>query len=210
MRTRVAILPRLVGKICGRTGKYCRVAALKPKFSLTYFWSKSCKLRSRLNKERERLVQINSSTNLSSQLQVLENSALGQYQGGPSFADMLQQTSGSSSSTTNVNIKSGGDQLTGTFQTGALIAVGTVGANGQTQLYPQQQIDQEYAAVDRMGQTTYSNALQNFLTLSQQADAASPSGHAAGTSTYTDRASFVGDNGMISTVFNTNLTLTQA
>lgn len=155
-------------------------------------------------------MQVNPSTSLSSQLQVLENAALGQYQGGSSFANMLQQITDSSSSTTNVNVKSGGDQLTGTFQTGALIAVGTVGANGQTQLYPEQQIEQEYAAVDQMGQTTYSNALQNFLTLSQQANSASPSGQAAGTSTYTDQASFVGDNGMISTVFDTNLTLTQS
>lgn len=26
----------------GRAGKYCRVVALKPKLSLTYFWSRSC------------------------------------------------------------------------------------------------------------------------------------------------------------------------
>ena len=80
---------------------------------------------------------------------------------------------------------------------------------GQIQLFPQQQIEQEYAAVDQMDQTAYSNALQNFLTLSQQADSASPGGQTAGSSTYTDQARFVGDNGLISTGFNANFTLTQ-
>lgn len=156
-------------------------------------------------------MQVNSSTSLSSQLQALENAALGQYQGGPSFADALQQTAPSSSSTTtNIDVKSDGDQLTGTFQTGALIAVGTMGANGQIQLFSQQQIEQEYATADQMEKTSYSNAMQNFLTLSQEADSASPSGQAAGTSTYTDQARFVGDNGLISTGYNANFTLTQA
>jgi hypothetical protein len=71
------------------------------------------------------------------------------------------------------------------------------------QLFPQSQIDSEYASVNQMAQTAYANSLQNFMTLSQQAD---PTGQ-GGPSSYTDKASFIGDNGMISVGYDANYAL---
>jgi hypothetical protein len=147
-------------------------------------------------------MQVNSSTGLSAQLQALETAALKQQQAASSgFAVPTPQTAGSSATT--INATSGGQQLNSSFQMSSLVAVGTVGANGQVQLFSQDQIDGEYAAVAKMGQTAYANALQNFMTLSQQADT---TGQPA-TSSYTDQASFVGDNGLISANFDSSFTL---
>jgi hypothetical protein len=120
-------------------------------------------------------MQVNSSTSLSAQLQALENQALSQYANGPSFAQAAQQAGGGAttpaggSSNTTINATSGGQTLTGNFRAFSLVAVGALGPDGQMQLFPQSQIDSEYASVNQMAQTAYANSLQNFMTLSQQA-----------------------------------------
>lgn len=154
-------------------------------------------------------MQVNSSAGLSAQLQALENAALSQYGNGPSFAQAAQQAAGGSttpaggSSTTTVNATSGGQTLTGSFRATSLVAVGTLGPDGQMQLFPQSQIDSEYASVAQMAKSAYANSLQNFLSLSQQAD---PTGQGAASS-YSDQAHFIGDNGLISTGYDANYAL---
>jgi hypothetical protein len=167
-------------------------------------------VRERSGRQAKRFMRVNSSAGLSAQLQALENAALSQYANGPSFAQAAGQVAGASAtqqaegaSNTTVNATSGGQTLTGSFRAFSLVAVGTLGPDGQMQLFPQSQIDSEYASVNQMAQTAYANSLQNFLSLSQQAD---PTGQVAASS-YSDQAHFIGDNGLISTGYDANYAL---
>jgi hypothetical protein len=172
-------------------------------------------------------MQVGSSGNsLQSQLQALESAALGQYQSsqlGQSFNFLLQtadngsssssssSTSSSSSSSTSSSSSSSstasqssstgsgsGYQLSGSFTSDSLIAVGTMGPNGLIP-FSQQQVQSEENSVASAGQSAYADALQNFMTLSQA------SGQQGGT--YTDQQSYTSANGMVSANFDTSLTL---
>jgi hypothetical protein len=57
--------------------------------------------------------------------------------------------------------------------------------------------------VANMGQISFADSLQNFLALAQ---AGSPNGE-VGASSYTDQQQFVGDNGLVSTYFDTSFSL---
>ena len=93
------------------------------------------------------MVQVNSSNSLSAQqLQALENTALGQYQSqtGTDFSKLMKQVDDVAQegdqapdattqigTATTISAKEGNSQLTGTFSVDALVAVGTIGANGK-------------------------------------------------------------------------------
>lgn len=163
-------------------------------------------------------MKVGSTNDLSSQLQALETAALGQYQSNQGFNFLLQQanqtdgsggsssssgksgSSSSSSSSTSQTSGSSGYQLSGSFTGDALIAVGTMSANGQMTPFSQQQVQSEESAVASARKSAYANALQNFMTLSQA------SGQMSG-GTFTDQQSYVSANGMVSANFDTSLTL---
>jgi len=155
-----------------------------------------------------------SGSSLSSQLQALENAALGQYQSSGNFNFLLQQanqtddssgstsTSSSSSSSTSSSSSSsnsnGGYQLSGSFVGSSLIAVGTMGPNGQMTPFSQAQVQSEESLANNARQTAYGNALQNFMALSKaggQLDS------------FSDQESFTADNGLVSGNFDTSLSL---
>ena len=150
-------------------------------------------------------MQIGSSSDLAKQLQALQNAANGQSQSGSDFS-LLMQTGGSgaspaiSSGSSESSSSSDGWQLSSSSTTDSLIAVGTMGANGQMTPFSQQQIQSEEQAVAKAGKNAYSDALQNFMTLSQA------SGQLSG-GTYTDQQSYVASNGMVAANFDTTLTL---
>lgn len=152
-------------------------------------------------------MQIGSSSDLAKQLQALQNAANGEPQDGSAFS-LLMQTGGSG---TSPAISSGSDsgsssssssgwQLSGSSTTDSLIAVGTMGSDGKMTPFSQQQIQSEEQAVAKAGKNAYSDALQNFMTLSQA------SGQLSG-GTYTDQQSYVASNGLVSANFDTSLTL---
>ena len=168
------------------------------------------------------MVQVNSSNSLSAQqLQALENTALGQYQSqtGTDFSKLMKQVDDVAQegdqapdattqigTATTISAKEGNSQLTGSFSVDALVAVGTFGANGKVNLFPEQQINAEYSALANASQASFSDSLQNFLTLSQQA---SPAG-ASGPSTFSDQEQFSIDGGLVSGNFDTSLSLKSA
>lgn len=151
-------------------------------------------------------MQVQSST-LWPQLQALQSAALNQYQGGD-FSFTVGGDSGSgggsasSASSSAGSTGSGGPQLSGSFQTSSLIAVGTM-QNGKLDPFSAAQIQSEESMEANAGQLSYEDSLQNFLTLAQ---AGSPNGQIAASS-YTDQQSFVGDNGLISASYNTSFSL---
>ncbi len=175
-------------------------------------------------------MQVGSSTSSSAQMQALENAAAGKYQSGQDFSFLLQLANGtvsdasnssasgtsssgsSSGSPTNTgsssaeSSSSGSYLMSGSFQQSSLIAVGTMTQDGQgSKLVPfsQQQVQSEEAAVNNAGQTAYTDALQNFMTLSQA------SGQMETTS-LSDHMQFTADNGLISGGFNTSFSLKPA
>lgn len=163
-------------------------------------------------------MQVGSSGDLASQLQTLENAALGKYQDSQGFNFLLQQadqtdqaggsssSSGTSSGSTNQASSGsssgspGGYAFSGSFTGTSLIAVGTFGADGHMIPFSQQQIQSEYAAVANAGKSAYANALQNFMTLSE-------AGGQLSTGTLTDHESYSSGDGMVSANFDTSLTL---
>ncbi|HMA50588.1 MAG TPA: hypothetical protein VKP60_12595 [Magnetospirillaceae bacterium] len=157
-------------------------------------------------------MKIGSTNDLSSQLQALENAALGQYQSSQNFNFLLQQTgqtgqadsssasSSSSSSTSSQSSSASGYQLAGSFTGGSIYAVGTFGANGQLNYFSPQQIQSEQNAIATVRQSSYADALQNFMTLSQ-------AGGQIGGGSYNDQVSFTADNGLVGGNFDTSLTL---
>jgi hypothetical protein len=151
-------------------------------------------------------MQVGSSTSLSAQLQALESAAQTQYQDGGDFDFMVGQASGSgsvgsSSSSSSSSGAAGSDgQLSGSFQSSSIMAVGTVGANGVVSLFSPQQIQDEQHDLAKMRQSAFSDSLSNFMTLAQ-------AGGQMGTSSYTDQQSFTGDNGAISANFSSQFSL---
>jgi hypothetical protein len=162
-------------------------------------------------------MQVSSSTSPSAQLQALENAAAGKYQTGQDFSFLLQLANGtmsdasnssvggssSSGSSNTVSSSSGNYLMSGSFQQGSLVAVGTMTSGGQMVPFSQQQVQSEKAAVNNAGQTAYSDALQNFLMLSQ-------AGGQMGTTSLSDQEQFTADNGQISGFFNTSFSLKPA
>jgi hypothetical protein len=159
-------------------------------------------------------MQVGSSSSLAAQLQALESAAQAQYQAGSDFDFMVGQAGAASSgpaggaagassgdptagATTGA---AGAGQLSGSFQSTSLIAVGTVGANGAVQMFSPQQIQGEEDDVAKMRQSAFTDSLQNFMTLAQE-------GGQMGASSYTDQSSFTGDNGLISASFNSQFSL---
>ncbi len=140
-------------------------------------------------------------SSLQSQLRALENAALGQYQAGQNFSLLLQtggNSSTSSSSSSSSSSSGSGFQMSGSFTGGSLIAVGTMGANGQMTPFSQQQVQSEEDVANNARQSAYGSALQNFMTLSQaggQIDS------------FNDQESFTADNGLVSGNYDTSLTL---
>jgi hypothetical protein len=174
---------------------------------------------------RETMMQVGSSTDLSAQLQALENAALGKYQSNQNFSFLLQQsdptnqggdasssgaasdggsdtgdTPASSASSTNTAGAANGYQLSGSFQAGEVYEVGTFGSNGQVIPLPQQEVQNELNALATARQAAYSDALQNFMTLSQA------SGQIGG-GTFSDDMKFTADNGMVGGNFDTSFSL---
>ncbi len=163
-------------------------------------------------------MQVGSSSTLTSQMQTLENAALGKYQDSQDFSFLLQtdqsgnldSSSGSSDSGSSGSSSSGstdtgtdtstGYQMSGSFTGGSIYAVGTMNANGQMTPFSQQQIQSEQDAIQTQRKAAYSDALQNFMTLSQA------SGQLANT-TMNDQVQFTGDNGLIGGSFDTSLSL---
>ncbi len=156
-----------------------------------------------------------SSSSLSAQLQALQSAALGQYQAGSDFDFMVGQAGDASSgddsssatgSATGAAAGStpgatpGAGQLSGSFQSSSLYAVGTMGSNGVMQMFSPQQIQSEQDDLSKMRQSAYSDSLSNFMTLAQE-------GGQMGGSSYTDQQSFTGDNGMISASFSSQFAL---
>ena len=157
-----------------------------------------------------------SNSSAASQLQVLEQAALGQYQANQDF-NLLLQSAGSGSGTASSSTSSGSDssssssstsspsnsngdwQLSGSFTGGGVYAVGT-GFGSSFVPFSQQQIQSEQDAIQTQRKASYSDALQNFMTLSQA------SGQLAN-STMSDQVKFTGDNGLIGGSFETDLSL---
>jgi hypothetical protein len=153
-------------------------------------------------------VQVGSSSPLSGQFQELESAAVGKYQDGQDFNFILNEVAGNgggASSSSGAATAAGGYSLSGGFQSGSLIAVGTM-SNGRLQPFSSQQIQSEESALTSMGQTAYADSLQNFLSLAQ---ASSLNGQ-IGACSYNDQQQFCGDNGLISASFDTNLSLNPA
>jgi hypothetical protein len=148
-------------------------------------------------------MQIGSSSPLPTQLQTLENAALGKYQNGQDFNFVLNgltgETSGASGSSGS------GYDLSGAFQAGSLIAVGTM-SNGVLQPFSSQQIQDEESSLAEMRQTAFTDSLQNFLSMAQES---SVNGQ-IGSCSYSDQQEFTGDNGLISASFDTSLSLNPA
>lgn len=167
-------------------------------------------------------MQVGSTSSLSSQLQALENAALGQYQSTQNFNFLLTQANqtddsssssdsassggGSSSSSSDsasqssASSSAGGYQLSGSFTGASVYAVGTFGTDGQLNYFSPQQIQSEQDAIATVRQSSYADALQNFMTLSQ-------AGGQIGSGTYNDQVSFTADNGLVGGNFDTSLTL---
>ena len=163
-------------------------------------------------------MKVGSTNDLSSQLQALENAALGQYQSSQNFNFLLQQagqtdqagggsassssssTSSGSSTSSQSSSSSGGYELSGSFTGSSLYAVGTFGADGQLNYFSPQQIQSEQNAIATVRQSSYADALQNFMTLSQ-------AGGQIGGGSYNDQVSFTADNGLVGGNFDTSLTL---
>jgi len=144
-----------------------------------------------------------SGATLSPQIQALGSAALNKYQSGGNFSFNVND-SGSGSSCAGST--AAGDQLSGSFKTESLIAVGTMTPSGQLDPFSSAQIQSEQAMVANMGQISFADSLQNFLALAQ---AGSPNGE-VGTSSFTDQQQFVGDNGLVSVSFNTSFSLNSA
>lgn len=158
-------------------------------------------------------MQVGSSSDLAKQLQALQNAALGQYQSNSDFSLLLQTggsdsganagpASGSGGASNSTSASDGNWQLSGNFTGGAVYAVGTFGANGQLNRFSQQQVQSELDAIQQQRKASYSDALQNFMTLSQA------SGQLADT-TMTTQTQFTGDNGLIGGSYQTSLSLNQ-
>ncbi|THD64341.1 hypothetical protein [Phenylobacterium sp.] len=137
-------------------------------------------------------MQVGSSAGMSPQLQALGSAALNKYQSGGDFSFTVDD--------------GGGDQLSGNTQSGSLIAVGTISPNGQMDPFSPAQVQSEENMVANMGQASFADSLQNFLTLAQ---AGSPNGQVAASS-YSDQQQFTGDNGLVSAYFNTSFSLDPA
>jgi len=171
---------------------------------------------------------VSNTTGLSNDLLAsLQSAALGQYQQSSqvsSFAQAMQQaiagggsnssvssspvtgtstTTNSQSDSFDTDVVAGGEELTGSFQSSSLIAVGTFGPDGKMIPFSQQQIASEYQSVADASKSAYADALQNFLTLSKGADS---DGGSSGT-TYTDKSSFTSDNGLVSANFDATFSL---
>jgi hypothetical protein len=151
-------------------------------------------------------MQVQSQTTLWPQLQALQSAALNQYQSGGNFSFTVGGGSGSSAnSSSSAGSTGAGPQLSGSFKSGSLIAVGTM-SNGQLDPFSSQQVQSEETMLANARQLSYEDSLQNFMTLAQ---AGSPNGQIAASS-YTDQQQFVGDNGMISASFDTSFSLSPA
>jgi hypothetical protein len=96
-----------------------------------------------------------------------------------------------------------GAQLSGSVQTDSLIAVGTMTADGQMIPFSSAQVQSEEAMAANVGQLSYADSLQNFLTLAQ---AGSPDGQVSASS-YKDSQQFTGDNGLIGVASFANYSL---
>jgi hypothetical protein len=159
-------------------------------------------------------MQVGSSgSSLQSQLQALENAALGQYQAGQDFSLLLQTGGNSSSNSSTSSSSSGGTstssssstssdtsgyQLSGSFTGASVIAVGTMNPDGTMTPFSQAQVQSEEDLANNARKAAYGNALQNFMALSQaggQIDS------------FTDRESFTADNGLVGGNYETSLTL---
>lgn len=146
-------------------------------------------------------MQVGSSTALLAQLQALEKAALGQYQGGQDFNFAVAQTDCAAGS--GGSAADSGSQLSGSFKSSSLIAVGSMTPDGQMVPFPAKQIQSEENAASAMGQTAFADSLQNFLLLAQTSD---PTGQ-IGSSSYSDHQQFVGDNGLVSATFDSSFSL---
>ncbi|HTH96023.1 MAG TPA: hypothetical protein VL574_01330 [Stellaceae bacterium] len=139
-------------------------------------------------------------------MQALENAALGQYRSGPSFDVALNAAMGADGSTVAGSGAAGDMQLSGTFKGESLIAVGRMDADGQMIPFSAEQVQKEETAAASMQQTSYADSLHNFLLLAQE----SSTNGQIGPASYTDHQSFVGDDGLISTSYDTSLSLNPA
>jgi hypothetical protein len=151
-------------------------------------------------------MQVGSSAMLP-QLQALGSAALNKYQSGGNFSFTVDDNAGSNvNSSSSTGSTSAGNQLSGSSKFGSLIAVGTLTPGGQLTPFSSAQIQSEETMVANMGQISYADSLQNFLTLAQ----AGSSNGQVGASSYTDQQQFVGDNGLVSTYFDTSFSLNPA
>ncbi len=149
-------------------------------------------------------MQISSTAALSPQLQALGSAALSKYQSGDNFTFTVDDNGGGNANNSSDAGSTGvGDQLSGSSKSGSLIAVGAMTPGGQLDPFSLTQIQSEEAMVANMGQISFADSLQNFLALAQ---AESPNGE-VGASSYTDQQQFVGDNGLVSTYFDTSFSL---
>jgi hypothetical protein len=144
-------------------------------------------------------MQVGSAPGTSAALSALQTSAQDQYQDGSDFSFALTQAMAGQGGATSPTLTLAGD-----FQSSSVYAVGTVGADGQVNLFSQEQIQQEQGALANARKLAYANALQNFLTLAQ---ATSPTSEPLQASSLTDEQQFVGDNGLISASFTSQLSL---
>jgi hypothetical protein len=145
-------------------------------------------------------VQIDATSSIASQLQALQTAASNQYDANQNFQFLVDQ-SGDAQTTAAA---SSGPQLSGSFQAGSLVAVGSVSAGGAVTLFPQAQIQAEETEAAQMRQTAFGDSLQNFMLLAQ----AGAANGQIGAATYSDQQQFTADNGLISMSADTNLSLT--
>lgn len=151
-----------------------------------------------------------SGTTLSQQLQALESATLSKYQNGNNFkfdvSDGAGDAGASSTDASTTKSTATGDQLSGSFTSDALIAVGTITPDGKLDPFSSAQVQSEMAMVANMGQISFADSLQNYLALAQ---AGSPTGEISASS-YSDQQRFVGDNGLVSVAYNTSFALQPA
>ena len=149
-------------------------------------------------------MQVGPTSGLSQPLQALEGAAQNKYQAEGDFSFALDAAIAGQGVSPTAGGAAAGPALSGSFRSQTVYAVGTFGPDGQINMFSQQQIDQEQAALADVRKQTYGDALQNFLTLAQ---AASPGGGPVQGASITDQQQFVGDNGLIGANLTTHFDL---
>ena len=154
-------------------------------------------------------MQVTSSSISADLLQSLIAAARKKYQAGQNFdfdvsgQDANSASSASSASSSANSSAQGSPAISGSFQSASLVAVGTFSPDGTYNPFPKAQVDQEEAQVADYRQSTYADALQNFMTLAQIGS----TGGSVGSASYSDTQSFTSSNGLVSGSFKSNFDL---